>query len=91
MRVTGLGRSSRGAAPTGRRRPSHRVVLPGGTRFQKVANRTTLGLPLAALIIGAAMLVRVETSFRIMGYPGLAIISFCSRPAWGLRKCLKDE
>lgn len=40
---------------------------------QKVANRITLGLVLAALIIGAALLMRVETSFRIFGYPGLAI------------------
>ena len=30
----------------------------------------------AALIIGAALLMRVETSFRIWGYPGLAIIFF---------------
>jgi ubiquinone biosynthesis protein len=44
--------------------------------FQKVANRITVGLLLAALIIGAAMLMQVETSFRILGYPALAIIFF---------------
>jgi ubiquinone biosynthesis protein len=44
--------------------------------FQKVANRITLGPLLAALIIGAAMLMRVGTSFRIVGYRGLAIIFF---------------
>lgn len=44
--------------------------------FQKIANRITVGLIIAALIIGAAMLMRVETSFRIWGYPGLAIIFF---------------
>jgi ubiquinone biosynthesis protein len=44
--------------------------------LQKVANRITLGLILAAMIIGAAMLMRVETSFRIMGYPGLAMLFF---------------
>jgi predicted unusual protein kinase regulating ubiquinone biosynthesis (AarF/ABC1/UbiB family) len=44
--------------------------------FQKVANRITLGLVLAALIVGAALLMRVETSFRLLGYPGLAIIFF---------------
>jgi predicted unusual protein kinase regulating ubiquinone biosynthesis (AarF/ABC1/UbiB family) len=43
---------------------------------QKIANRITIGLVLAALIIGAAMLIQVETSFRILGYPGLAIIFF---------------
>jgi predicted unusual protein kinase regulating ubiquinone biosynthesis (AarF/ABC1/UbiB family) len=46
------------------------------TGFQKVANRITMGLILAALIIGAALLMRVETSFRLFGYPGLAIILF---------------
>ena len=50
-----------------------RTLIEG---FQKVANRITVGLILAALIVGAAMLMRVETSFRIWGYPGLAIILF---------------
>jgi ubiquinone biosynthesis protein len=44
--------------------------------FQKIANRITVGLIIAAFIIGAALLMRVETSFRIWGYPGLAIIFF---------------
>jgi ubiquinone biosynthesis protein len=44
--------------------------------LQKVANRITLGLLLAALIVGAAMLMRVETTFRIFGYPGLAMLFF---------------
>jgi predicted unusual protein kinase regulating ubiquinone biosynthesis (AarF/ABC1/UbiB family) len=44
--------------------------------LQKVANRITLGLILAALIVGAAMIMRVETTFRIFGYPGLAMILF---------------
>jgi len=43
---------------------------------QKIANRITLGLVLAALIMGASNLMRVETSFRLWGYPGLAIICF---------------
>ena len=44
--------------------------------LQKIANRITMGLVLAALIVGAAMLMRVETSFKILGYPGFAIIFF---------------
>ena len=44
--------------------------------LQKVANRITMGLILAALIVGSSMLARVETGFRIYGYPGLAIIFF---------------
>ena len=44
--------------------------------LQKIANRITLGLLLAALIIGAAMLMRVETQFRLFGYPGFAMLFF---------------
>ena len=50
-----------------------RVLLDG---LQKVANRITIGLVLAALIVGAALLMRVETSFRLFGYPGLPMIFF---------------
>jgi ubiquinone biosynthesis protein len=46
------------------------------TGMQKVANRITLGLILAAMIIGAALMMRVETRFRLFGYPGLAIVLF---------------
>jgi ubiquinone biosynthesis protein len=52
--------------------------------LQKVANRITLGLILAALIIGAAMIMRVETTFRIFGYPGLAMILFLVAGTGGL-------
>ena len=58
-----------------------KVVLEG---LQKVANRITLGLMVAALIVGAALLMRVETSFRIFGYPGLAMIFFLLAAAAGL-------
>jgi ubiquinone biosynthesis protein len=56
-------------------------VKPAETRFlmegfQKVANRITTGLILAALIIGAALLMRVQTTFQLFGYPGLAMICF---------------
>ena len=52
--------------------------------FQKVANRITVGLIIAALIVGAAMLMRVETSFRIWGYPGLAIVLFLAAAGGGV-------
>lgn len=52
--------------------------------FQKVANRISLGLILAALIVGAAMLMRVETSFRILGYPGFPMIFFLLAALAGL-------
>ena len=44
--------------------------------LKEAANRLTLGLVLAALIVGAALLMRVQTSFTILGYPGLAMILF---------------
>jgi ubiquinone biosynthesis protein len=49
------------------------VILEG---LQKVANRIALGAVLASLILGAAMLMQVETDFRILGYPGLAMLLF---------------
>jgi len=52
--------------------------------FQKVANRITMGLVLAALILGAALLMRVETGFRILGYPGLALLLFLAAAACGV-------
>lgn len=48
--------------------------LIGG--LQKIANRITMGLVLAALIIGAALLMRVDTPFKLAGYPGLAVLLF---------------
>ncbi|HEV8481214.1 MAG TPA: AarF/UbiB family protein [Candidatus Eisenbacteria bacterium] len=50
------------------------VLLMEG--LQKIANRITFGVVIAALIIGAALLMRIETRFRILGYPGLAILLF---------------
>jgi predicted unusual protein kinase regulating ubiquinone biosynthesis (AarF/ABC1/UbiB family) len=46
--------------------------------LQKIANRITVGLILAAMIVGAALLMRVETRFTIMGYPGVAILLFAA-------------
>ena len=51
--------------------------------LQKIANRIALGLVLAALIIGAAMMMQVPTNFRLFGYPGLAMILFLLAAACG--------
>jgi predicted unusual protein kinase regulating ubiquinone biosynthesis (AarF/ABC1/UbiB family) len=51
--------------------------------LQKLANRLTMGLVLAALIIGAAMLMRVPTSSTILGYPAVAIICFLAAGGGG--------
>lgn len=50
---------------------------------QKVANRISLSLILASLIIGASLFMQVSTSFRILGYPGLAMICFVAAAAGG--------
>ncbi len=52
--------------------------------FQKVANRITVGLIIASMIVGAALLMRVDTTFRIFGYPGLAIILFLAAAGAGV-------
>ncbi len=54
------------------------VVLDG---MQKIANRITTGLVLAALVIGASLLMRVPTRFTLLGYPGLAILLFLAAAA----------
>jgi ubiquinone biosynthesis protein len=59
----------------------HGVIIDG---LQKVANRIALGAVLAALIIGAAMLMQVRTSFTILGYPGLAMLLFLAAVAGGV-------
>ena len=58
----------------------HGSIIDG---FQKVANRIALGLVLAALVIGAAMLMRVQTPFTILGYPGLAMLLFLAAAGGG--------
>ncbi|MGH7942900.1 MAG: ABC1 kinase family protein [Limisphaerales bacterium] len=52
--------------------------------FQKVANRITAGVILASLILGASLLMRVQTRFTIFGYPGLAILCFIAAAAGGV-------
>lgn len=58
----------------------HGSIIEG---LQKVANRIALALVLAALIVGAAMLMQVPTAFTILGYPGLAILLFLAAAAGG--------
>lgn len=58
-----------------------KAVIQG---MQKVANRITTGLILAALIVGSSMLARVETDFRLWGYPAFAIILFIMAAAGAL-------
>lgn len=57
-----------------------KMVLNG---MHKIANRITLGIVLAGLIVGASLLARVTTHFQIFGYPGLAMLCFIAAAAGG--------
>jgi predicted unusual protein kinase regulating ubiquinone biosynthesis (AarF/ABC1/UbiB family) len=57
-----------------------KTVLDG---MQKIANRITAGTILGSLIVGAALLMRVQTQFQMFGYPGLAILCFLFATAFG--------
>lgn len=52
--------------------------------MQKVASRITVALVLAAVIIAAALLMRLETRVQLFGYPGLAILLFLAAAAGGV-------
>jgi ubiquinone biosynthesis protein len=51
--------------------------------LQKVANRIALGIVLASLIMGAALLMRIESGFRTLEYPGLAMLMFVAAAGLG--------
>ena len=55
------------------RAPDAKMVVDG---IEKVANRITNGLLLAALIIGAALMMRIDTRWHLFGYPGFAMLCF---------------
>ena len=57
-----------------------KMVLNG---MHKIANRITMAIVLAGLIVGASLLARVTTHFQIFGYPGLAMLCFIAAAAGG--------
>ena len=50
----------------------------------KIANRIASSVILAALIVGASLMMRIETSWSIFGYPGLAMVCFLGAAAGGV-------
>ncbi|MCB9895074.1 MAG: AarF/ABC1/UbiB kinase family protein [Planctomycetes bacterium] len=52
--------------------------------FQKVANRIAHGLVVGSMIVGAAMLMNIQTKFTILGYPGFAILLFVAALGGGI-------
>lgn len=58
--------------------------------IQKLANRVTAGLVIAALIVGAAMVMRIETDAELFGYPALAVVLFLVASLLGLALVLNS-
>jgi ubiquinone biosynthesis protein len=52
--------------------------------MQKMSNRISMGIILAALILGASMMMRIPTRFTLFGYPGVAMLFFLAAAALGL-------
>ena len=44
--------------------------------IHKIANRITVGVVIAALLVSSSMMMDVPTSFTIFGYPGLAVLGY---------------
>ena len=57
-----------------------KLVMDG---MEKIANRITMGIVLAGMIVGASLLMRVPTRFQLFGFPGLAILCFLAAAAGG--------
>ena len=51
---------------------------------QKIANRISTGIIVAALILASAMLMRMEGGPRLLGYPALALVLFSIAAVLGL-------
>lgn len=65
------------------------------TVLQRVANRLTLGIIIAATVLGAALMMRVPSTWTLMGYPGLAVLlflfAFCSGVALAVWILMTDR
>jgi ubiquinone biosynthesis protein len=44
--------------------------------IHKIANRITVGVIIAALLIASSLMMRVPAHFQIFGYPGIAMIGW---------------
>jgi ubiquinone biosynthesis protein len=58
-----------------------KMVVDG---IEKVANRITKGLLMASLIIGSTLMMRIDTRWRMFGYPGFAMLWFLLAAAGAL-------
>ena len=44
--------------------------------IHKIANRITVGVVIAALLVSSSLMMRVPSSFSVFGYPGLAVVGY---------------
>ena len=44
--------------------------------MHKIANRITVGLVIAALVVGSSLMMRVPSRFQILGYPAIAMAGY---------------
>lgn len=44
--------------------------------MHKIANRITVGVVIAALLVSSSLMMRVQTRFVLFGYPGLAVVGY---------------
>lgn len=51
---------------------------------QKLANRVAAAVVVAALVIGAALIMRIETDAQLLGYPAVAMVLFLLAALGGL-------
>jgi predicted unusual protein kinase regulating ubiquinone biosynthesis (AarF/ABC1/UbiB family) len=52
--------------------------------LQRLANRLASGLVVAALVVGAALMMQIPTRSRILGYPSIAMVCFAFAAAGGV-------
>jgi predicted unusual protein kinase regulating ubiquinone biosynthesis (AarF/ABC1/UbiB family) len=52
--------------------------------IQKLANRVAAAVVVASLVIGAALIMRIDTEAQLFGYPAIAIVLFLAAAAFGL-------
>jgi ubiquinone biosynthesis protein len=54
------------------------------TGLHQMANRLSMAVILAALIVGASLMVNVPSSFTLLGYPVIAVLFFLAAAAGGV-------
>lgn len=54
------------------------------TGLHHMANRLSMALILAALIVGASLMMRIPSSFTVLGYPVIAVLFFLAAAAGGV-------